>query len=164
MAKDDIFLKIDGGRQGPIKGSSIDSAHGGEIDVLSWNWGMQGNNDAHEGQKGRSTVHELEFTKRSDNASTGLMSALRNNEPITTALLTVREAGGTNPLEYMKITMQKGRITQFRAESSESDSGPATVERVRIAFQKIRVEYQGQAKSGGSKGTSTFETEVTPGT
>lgn len=164
MEKDDIFLKIDGGRQGPIKGNSSDSVHKGEIDVVSWNWGMQGNYDAHESRGGRSSVHEFEFRKACDNATTGLMSALRNNEPITKAVLTVREAGGSSPLEYLKITMEKARVTSFRAETGVIDDRPTTVETVRLGFQKICVEYQGQSKSGGSKGTSTFETEIAPGT
>lgn len=164
MAKDDMFLKIDGGRQGPIKGNSTDSVHKDEIDVFGWGWGMQGNMDAHESRGGRTTIHEFEFTKRTDTASTGLMSALRNNEPITKAVLTVREAGGASPLEYLKITMEKARITSFHAEAGDVDSGPATVEKVRIGFQKVRIEYKDQSKTGVGKGTSTFETEIAPGT
>jgi len=158
MACDDIFLKVDG-----CKGNSSDAAHAGEIDVLSWSWGMQGNLDAHEGKSGRSTVHEFECQKRVDTASTGLMSALRNNTPVPKAVLTVREAGGTNPNEYLKVTMEKARITSFRAETRQTADGPATVETVRFGFQKIRFEYKDQASTGGSKGTSTFETSIEPG-
>jgi len=163
MEKDDIFFKIDGGRQGPIKGSSTDAAHKGEIDVFGWGWGMQGNSDAHVSRGSRTTIHELEVTKRADNATTGLMSALRNNEPITTAVLTVRKAGG-DPLEYLIITLEKARVTSFRIEGGEIGGQPMTVEKVRLAFQKVRIEYADQSSKGGRKGTSTFETEVTPGT
>lgn len=159
MAKDDLFLKVDG-----CKGNSADKAHAGEIDVLSWSWGMQGNLDAHTGRaQSRSTVHEFEFEKRVDPASTSLMSALRTNKPIPKAVLTVREAGGANPLEYLKVTMEKALITAFRAETRQLPEGPATIEKVRIGFQKIRIEYQDQANTGGSKGTSTFETSIEPG-
>lgn len=159
MATDDLFLKVDG-----CKGNSSDKAHAGEIDVLWWGWGMQGNLDAaHMGAAGRTTIHEFEFEKRVDPASTSLMSALRNNKPIPKAVLTVREAGGANPLEYLKITMELARITSFRAETRQLSEGPATIEKVRIGFQKIRIEYQDQANTGGSKGTSTFETSIEPG-
>ena len=39
MALRDMFLKIDGTKQGPIKGESVDARHAGEIDVISWSWG-----------------------------------------------------------------------------------------------------------------------------
>ena len=158
MATDDMFLKVDG-----ANGNSSDTVHAGEIDVLWWGWGMQGNLDAHEGKNARSTVHEFEFEKYVDTASTGLMNALRKNKPVPKSVLTVREAGGASALEYLKITMEKGRITSFRAETRHTDSGPRTVEKVRIGFQKIRIEYKDQANTGGSKGTSTFETSIEPG-
>ncbi len=163
MSKDDIFLKIDGGRQGPISGNSLDAKHAGEIDVLSWGWGMDGNLDAHAGRASRSTVHHFEVSSRACNATTGLISALHNNEPITKAVLTVRKAGGPSALEYLKVTMEKGRLVSYRTGAGETTEGPTTVDTYRIAFQKIRFEYQDQSKGGGSKGTSTAEIEVTPG-
>jgi len=162
-SKDDIFLNIDGGRQGPIKGNSKDKAHAGEIDVMSWSWGMDGNLDAHGGRSSRSTIHHFEVSSRTCNATTGLMMALHTNEPITKAVLTVRKAGGPTQLEYLKVTMEKGRIVSFRSGAKETPEGPTTVDTYRIAFQKIRFEYQDQDKMGGSRGTSTAEIEVTPG-
>ncbi len=163
MVNDDIFFKIDGGRQGPIKGSATDSSHQGEIDVYGWGWGMQGNADAHTSRGGRTSVHEFEITKRADNATTGLMSALRNNEPITKAVLTVRKASGSDPLPYLTITLEKARITSFRIEGGEIGGQPTAVEKVRLAFQKVRIEYKDQSAKGGAKGTSTFETSIEPG-
>ena len=46
MALRDMFLKIDGTKQGPIKGESVDTRHAGEIDVVSWSWGMSSPSDA----------------------------------------------------------------------------------------------------------------------
>ena len=34
-----MFLKIDGSRQGAIKGEARDAGHKDEIDVLGWTWG-----------------------------------------------------------------------------------------------------------------------------
>ena len=163
MDNDDIFLKIDGGRQGPIKGSSTDSIHAGEIDVFGWGWGMQGNADAHTSRGGRTSVHEFEVIKGADSATTGLMSALRNNEPITKAVLTVRKASGATPLPYLIITLEKARVTSFRIEGGEIGGRPTAVEKVRFACQKICVEYKDQSAKGGAKGTSTFETSIAPG-
>ena len=56
--------------------------------------------------------------KRVDSASTALMAAMRNNELIKKAVLTVRKAAAT-PLEYFKITIQNGRITLFDVQPNE---------------------------------------------
>ena len=163
MAIGDVFLKIDGARQGPIKGESIDTAHQGEIDVLSWSWGLKGNVNAFGEIVGRSTLNQMRVSKRVDAATTALMGALRTNEDIKKAVLTVRKAGGTKAIEFFKIVMEKGRITLVELKGGD-DSGESTglIEEINISFQKVSVEYQGQAAQGGSKGTTTFEAEVLP--
>src|SRR4051812_30919010 len=107
-----MFIKIEGGRMGPIKGESADLSHPDEIQIKSWTWGMRGNASATIAAAGKSgsnqiSVNELVFTKAVDSATTGLMSALRSNEVIKKAVLTVRKAGGTSPVEYLKITLEK---------------------------------------------------------
>jgi len=159
----DVFLKIEGARQGPIKGESIDTAHKGEIDVLSWAWGMKGNVNAFGEVVGRSTLTQMRITKRVDVGTTALMSALRTNEDIKKAVLTVRKAGGANPVEFFKIVMEKARITLVELRGGDRDGEPTEiVEDISISFQKVNVEYQSQSAKGGSKGTTTFEAEVTP--
>jgi len=163
MALDDMFLKIEGTRQGPINGGSVDDKHKDEIEVLSWSWGMQGNANAFQGGTSRTTLDELAISKKVDSASTGLMSAIRNNESIK-ATLTIRKAGGANPIEYLRITLDKARVTSLRLHSGNADVGgsstPAISEAVTIGFQKIRVEHLPQGAAGGPRGASTFETDV----
>jgi len=161
MALDDMFLKIEGARQGPINGGSIDKQHTNEIDVLYWSWGLTGNVNAFDGKVGRMSMGELEIHKQVDPATTGLMSALRSNESLKKAILTVRKAGGgATALEYFRITMEKARITSVTTGSAHADAGPGLIEKVTIGFQKVRVEYQGQTDAGASKGASTFETDL----
>ena len=160
MALDDMFLKIEGARQGPINGGSIDKQHTNEIDVLSWSWGLSGNVNNFDGKVGRMSMGELEIHKQVDPATTGLMSALRTNESLKKAVLAVRKAGGgATALEYFRITMEKARITSVTTGSAHGD-GPGLIEKVTIGFQKVRVEYQGQTDAGASKGASTFETDL----
>ena len=90
MAQRDIFLRIEGSRQGLLRGESQDKSHPGEIDVISWSWGMDSPGDAFGLPTGRTNVELLRVAKRVDSASTALMSALRANEPIRKAVLTVR--------------------------------------------------------------------------
>src|SRR5215510_642522 len=95
---------------------------------------------------GKASMHELKITKRVDAASTALMLALRTNEPITKAVLTLRKAGKSQ-LEYMKITIEQGRVMSLTIDGggdafdSGSAGGAGELERVTFSFNKIEVEY-----------------------
>jgi len=67
----DMFIKI-----GDIEGEAVDDAHGGEIDVLDWSWGMSQSGSMHiggGGGSGKVNVQDLSFTKYVDMASPNLM-------------------------------------------------------------------------------------------
>lgn len=162
MALGDMFLKIDGARQGPIKGESQDQVHKDEIDVLNWSWGMEGNY-LHGQATPKATVHELKITKRVDRATTALMASLRNNELIKKAVLSVRKAGGQDPVEYFKITMENARITSLMTRSGGEGDSPLLTEDVSIAFDRISVEYKSQGADGLYRAASTFEMNVFEG-
>jgi len=161
MSKADMFLKVDGTKQGPIKGESAEAGHIDEIELVGWEWGMDGNATAFGTSSARTTLKELVIRKRVDSASTGLMSALRNNEVLKKAVLTVRKAGGSSPVSFLTITIEKARVVAHRF-GSETDGSPVLLEEVRLAFFKVQIEYRPQDATGGGKGVHTFETEVTP--
>lgn len=161
MSQADMFLKIEGTRQGPIKGDSIDPTHTDEIEVLGWNWGMDVSAASFGAGAARTTLQELVVRKRVDRASTALMSALRANEPLKKVTLSVRKAGGASPVDYLKITIEKARVMSHKI-GSLADGLPDIQEELRIAFFKVNVQYQPQTGSGGGGGATTFETEITP--
>jgi type VI secretion system secreted protein Hcp len=159
MAQVDMFLKIEGTRQGPIKGEASDAKHKDEIEVLAWSWGMEGN--FIQGQAaGRTNVHELKVTKLVDSGTTALMSCLRNNEVINKAVLSVRKAGGQDPVEYFKITVEKAHITSLIAQSGGEDDPARLTEQLSISFGKVSVEYVPQGADGVRRGGMTFETDL----
>jgi type VI secretion system secreted protein Hcp len=156
MARGDMFLKIETAKQGPIKGESQDAAHKSEIDVVSWSWGMQAHTGlGAAGNAPKATVSELDILKRVDSSSTALMSALRNNDLVKKAILIVRKSG-SNPLEYMKITVQEGRITALNVQSDDTELR----ERLTLSFKRINVEYTPQGEDGRARGAMSFETDV----
>jgi type VI secretion system secreted protein Hcp len=159
MASADMFLKVEAARQGPIKGEATDTAHVDEITVHGWGWGMDGNATSFGGKSANTSLQELVVRKPVDRATTGLMAALRSNEVIKKAVLTVRKAGGVAAVPYLTITVEKARITSHKLHNVE-DGAPELTEEVRIAFHKIVVEYRPQDASGAGKGVNTFETEV----
>jgi type VI secretion system secreted protein Hcp len=151
-----MFLMIKGAKHGLIKGESQDDKHKDEIDVLSWSWGMQAKPSLGGGTAtGKATINDLRIVKRVDSASTALMLALRTNEPIQKAVLTLRKAGKTQ-LEYLKITIENGRVTGLTVEAGDTSGSADTVEHVSFAFNKIEVEYVPQGKDGLPKGGMSF--------
>jgi type VI secretion system secreted protein Hcp len=160
----DMFLSVKGAAHGVIKGESLDdSKHKGEIEVLSWSWGMQQRMSQFGGIQatGRATIRELKVIKRVDRASTGLMSALRSNETIKEAVLTLRKVGKT-PLEYLKITLMDARVSALDIEGGDVSGGSMLLERVAFAFNKIKVEYVPQGGDGLAQGGVSFEDEWNP--
>jgi type VI secretion system secreted protein Hcp len=152
----DMFLMVKGAKHGVIKGESQDDQHKSEIEVTSWSWGMQGRPNLGGGAAtGKATMHDLKVVKRIDSASTALMLALRTNEPIQKAVLTLRKAGKTQ-VEYLKITIENGRVTSLVVEGGDPSGGPDVVEKVSFSFNKIEVEYVPQGKDGLPQGGMTF--------
>jgi len=137
-----MFLKLAG-----VTGDARDEKHVGEIEVLSWSWGL----DAPMGQAGtptgRSTMTELTVTKRVDQSTPTLMTLLRNHKVTSSATLTVRKAG-TTPLTYFKLDLTDVRVTAIQTDTQ----GPELVDRVRLGFTKIKVTYTPQQSGTGAKG------------
>ncbi len=152
----DMFLMVKGAKHGLIKGESQDDQHKGEIDVLSWSWGMQAKASLGGGTAtGKATINDLRIVKRVDSASTALMLALRTNEPIQKAVLTLRKAGKSQ-VEYLKVTIEQGRVTALTVEGGDPSGSPDVLERVSFSFNKIEVEYVPQGKDGLPQGGMTF--------
>jgi type VI secretion system secreted protein Hcp len=152
-----MFLMVKGAMHGLIKGEAEDKDHKGEIEVLSWSWGMQGKSSLGGGvATGKATMRDLRVVKRVDSASTALMQALRTNEPIQKAVLTLRKAGKT-PLEYFKITIEQGRVIALDVDAGDTQGSANLVEKVSFSFNKIAVEYVPQGHDGQPKGSMLFE-------
>jgi len=152
----DMFLLVKGAKHGVIKGEAADAQHKGEIEIVSWSWGMQAKNTLGGGlATGKATIQDLRVVKRVDSASTALMLALRTNEPIQKAVLTLRKAGKSQ-LEYLKITIEGGRVTSLTVDGGDAAGSPDVVEKVSFAFNKIEVEYVGQGKDGLPGGSMIF--------
>jgi type VI secretion system secreted protein Hcp len=83
------------------------------------------------------------------------MLALRTNEPIQKAVLTLRKAG-KGQLEYFKITIEQGRVTSLTIEAGSATGSPEVVEKVSFSFNKLEVEYVPQGKDGQVQGSMLF--------
>ena len=151
MAIADMFLKVHG-----VTGEAADPDHKGEIEVVSWSWGMKGSVSVTSGKGAKATATELHVIKRVDQASATLMKYLWTNKLVNQAQLTVRKAGKT-PLEYFKIELENVRVTSFTTESE----GTELVERVTLGYSKVKASYVPQDGSGAQGGgANVFEADV----
>jgi type VI secretion system secreted protein Hcp len=147
----DMFLKIQG-----VTGEANDADHKGEIQIISWSWGMQSPTALGGQATGKATLTELKIVKRVDQASPTLMSFLRNRKTLSQASLVVRKAGKT-PLEYFKIELENVVITSLQAGSNEAE----LVEHVNLGFTKFRAIYTPQDLTGArGGGANVFETDT----
>ena len=153
----DMFLSVKGAKSGIITGEARDTTYKNAIEVVAWSWGMQGRAAlGGGGATGKATVRELRVTKRVDKSSTALMAALRTNEPIKEATLTVRKAG-KDPLEFFIVKIENGRVMSIDIEAGDKANSPAMFEKVTFSFNKITIQYTPQAEDGSAMATSKFE-------
>lgn len=147
-----MFLKLPN-----VTGEAGDAEHKGEIEVVSWSWGMQSPSSVATGQAtGRTTFGELQVVKRVDQATPTLMTFLRNNKLLDTAKLTVRKAGKT-PLEYFTVELAAVRVTSIKTESENFE----LLERLSLGFNRVTVTYTPQDSTGAKGGgANVFDAEA----
>jgi type VI secretion system secreted protein Hcp len=137
----DIFAKL-----GDIKGESLDDKHKGEIEVLSWSWGVTNAvTPAGTGAgAGKPKFQDFSFTHRIDKASPVLMQACATGAHLKEATITHRKAG-KGQQEFLIIKMNDVIITAL-TDADSSDGGSA--EAVSLVFAKVDVEYKPQKGDG----------------
>lgn len=139
----DMFLKC-----AELPGEAVDSVYKGSIDVLAWSWGMSQSGTTHAGPgggAGKVNVQDISLTKYVDKASAKLQLFCCNGKHIPTALLVVRKAG-TNPLEYIKITMSDILISSVSTGGSGGED--RLTENVSLNFATVKFEYTPQKQDG----------------
>lgn len=153
----DMFLKIE---SPPIKGESKDDKHKEEIDVLAWSWGAHNSGSAQLGGgagAGKVSVQDLSITKYIEKSSTDLMLSTCNGQHHDTVTLVVRKAG-TNPVEYVKITMTEVLITSLSTGGSGGED--RLTENVSLNFAKFKLEYTPQKADGSAEAVQTIGWDI----
>ena len=149
----DIFAKI-----GDIKGESVDGTHKGEIEVLSFSWGVANAANIGGGGSGagRATFHDLHFTHAIDKASPKLLQACATGAHLKEATITRRKEG-KGQQDYLIIKMNDIVITSVSLSDS---SGGAGAENVSLAFAKIDLEYKPQKADGSLDAGVHFKFDI----
>ena len=137
----DVFLQI-----GDIKGESKDSKHEGEIDVLSWSWGVANVGSGALGGghgSGKANFNDLSFMHALDKASPVLMKACAMGDHFPEATLVSRKAG-KGQQDYLIVKMKEVFVTSVQP----SGSSEHPMESVSISFGHVDLEYKAQKADG----------------
>jgi type VI secretion system secreted protein Hcp len=157
-----IVLKI-----ADVPGESAVKGHVGEIDCLSWSWGMTQSASAHIATgagTGSADVRDLTITKYVDSASPNLFARCFDGHNVGKTILTCIKVGGKGgPIDYVKITMDKNVIvSSVSSGDMEMRDGKPTdrfIETVTFNFAKVNFEYTGQ-KDDQSKGATLSSNDL----
>ena len=144
----DVFLKL-----GTIAGESTDDKHKGEIDVLSWSWGINQSGTMAAGGgggAGKASFHDLSFMHSFDKASPAIMKACATGEHIPEATLISRKAG-KGQQEYLTFKFHDVLVSSFQTGGAEGSTLVPT-DQVSFNFAKLEVEYKPE-KADGSLGS-----------
>jgi type VI secretion system secreted protein Hcp len=151
----DIFAKI-----GDIKGESPDDKHKGEVEVLSWSWGVTQSGTmafGGGGGEGKASFHDFNFTHHLDKASPVLMKACATGEHIKEATITVRKAG-KGQQEFLVIKMADIIVTSVAPGGSGGDGG--TMESVALQCAQVDLEYKPQKADGSLDAGVHFKYDI----
>jgi len=145
---EDMYLKI-----GDIEGEAT-GALAAQIRVLSWTFSGSQSATMHDSTGGASAaakIEDLEVTKNVDKASPNLFAACAAGTHYDDALLTVRKAGGTEQMEYLKIHMEKVILSRYEVGVGFGDN-EKVLEKIKINCAQIKIEYVPQDDPGSGGG------------
>lgn len=149
----DVFLKIKG-----IPGESADSKHKGEIDVLSYSFGItQTGTMAYGGGggAGKANFGDFSFMMRMNKATPKLMQAVANGSHVEEAILYCRKAGDKQQ-EYMTYKFYDLLISSYQTSASSEEP----TESVSFNFAKMEMEYKEQDAKGNLAGGVNFKYNI----
>jgi type VI secretion system secreted protein Hcp len=145
----DSHIKFDG-----VEGESTHKDHKGEVEVLSWTWGVS-NTSLTSGTgsgKGKANAGDLHFTHLYDKASPVLAKKCAQGVHFPTVVVTSRKSG-EGQKDFLKITMKEVFITSVQPSGG---SGGDIMESVSMSYQSIDFAYKPQDEKGGLGGEVKF--------
>lgn len=129
----DMFIKIDG-----IDGESTAQKHKGEIELLSFSWGITNkvSNTGGGGGAGKPVVQDFTIVKPMGGSSPQLMEKCCRGEHIPSVSVTL--ANKESKLEYLKIKLQDVLISSY--QTGGGGAGAAPMDQVSFNFRSVDVQ------------------------
>jgi type VI secretion system secreted protein Hcp len=145
----DSHIKFDG-----VDGESTHKDHKGEIEVLSWSWGVSNASQVAGGGsgKGKASPGEFNIVHRYDKASPVLAKQCASGKHFPSVVLTARKSG-EGQKDFLKVTMKEVFIASVQPSGS---SGGEIAESVVMTYGSIDFAYKPQDEKGGLGGEVKF--------
>ena len=138
-----------------VKGESTDSAFPGSIEIYSFSFGASNpttiSSQSSGLAAGKVSLSSFNLMKKTDAASPLLFQACASGTHYDKVVISMRKAGGKDPLVFLKYTFEKCMIESIQWSGSTGGDDTPT-ESVSIAFGKVTIEYQPQDDKGAKKG------------
>ena len=137
----DYFLKIK-----ELPGESEDSKHKGEIEILSYSWGVSQAGSFGAGGGGGSSkanFQDISFSYVLNKASPLIMKACATGQHIKEALLVCRKAGGEQQ-EYLELKFSDLIVSSYQT----GGSGDIPIDSFSLNYSKCEVAYKPQKADG----------------
>lgn len=149
----DYFLKIDG-----VEGESPDQAYPGYIQLQSWQWAEENSGRwgfGSGGGAGKVEMKDFEFQMVTNKASPKLFLMCATGDAISEAKLICRKSGAGQQ-DFLIITFSNCLVSSFRTlgnipvnvANGAMDTSVLPVDRIKINFARIEVEYREQRNDG----------------
>lgn len=149
----DAYLKIEG-----INGESEDERHRNWIEINNVVYAVHQPratvlSTAGGHTSGRADLFPITFQKLADLASPILLQTCATGKTIPKATFEFMRADGDGkPIPYFKIELENVMIANINPDSGD---GGVIVERVQVAYSKIKWNYQRQNIQGGTQGNTS---------
>jgi type VI secretion system secreted protein Hcp len=128
----DMFLKIDG-----IDGDSSAHKHKGEIELLSFSWGLSNKTSSSGGGggAGKPVIQDFTVVKEIGSSSPHLMEKCCSGEHIPSVSLTL--ASKETKQEYLKIKLEDVLISSYQTGGS---GGSVPMDQVSFSFRSVDIQ------------------------
>jgi type VI secretion system secreted protein Hcp len=148
------FLKVDG-----IEGESIDKSHKGEIDVLSWSWGVATEGSPGPGGGGgvgKASFQDFNFVARISKASPQLFLSCATGVHHKSASLSGRHAGDKSSHDFLKYKLADVQVTSV--QHGHGGSEPPT-EQFSLSYSRFEITFTPQNADGspGAPASAGFD-------
>ncbi len=128
----DYFLKIDG-----IPGESTNSRHHGEIDLVSFSFGLQSGTGHTPGVgTGKVAFQDLHFTARINKASPKLFLACASGQRVKSAVLTGERSNGQKFEKFLEVDLRDVLVSSYQASGHQGQEPPT--DEVSLGFRTIK--------------------------
>jgi len=160
--KPDMFIRVMGTKSGKVKGewdTDSKSHEVGDIQILSWSWGVRSPTDTWQGTPtGRRQFLELRVHKRVDTSTPVLYSVLTTNELLKWVKLFVFKAGAAaEATPYYTLLIREARLTSMNTSPGEGAEAHELFDQMTFAFRKVTMGYSKQLDDGNLGPEITYE-------